>query len=56
MDYKRKLKENEKIDKFLDLARRPKKPRNMKETVIPIISEALGTVSKNMGRETMNWR
>ena len=41
-----KLKESEKIDKYLDLARELKKLWNMKVTVIPILSGALGTTTK----------
>ena len=45
-DYRVKLKESEKRDKYLDLARELKKTVNMKVTVIPIVSGALGTVTK----------
>ena len=48
-DHKVKIKENEKRDKYLDLARELKKKKNfwnMKETVIPIIIGVLGTVPK----------
>ena len=41
-----KLKETEKKDKFLDLARELKKLWNMKATVIPIVIGALGTDTK----------
>ncbi len=40
------MKESEKKDKYLDLARELKKLRNMKVTVIPIAVGALGTVPK----------
>ena len=43
-DHRVKLKENEKIDKYLDLARELKKLWNMK--VKPIVVGALGTVPK----------
>ena len=44
-----KLKENEKKDKYLDLARElEKKTRNMKLMVIPIVIGALGTVTKGL--------
>ena len=45
-DHRIKLKENEKIDKYLDLARELKKLWNMKVTVIPIVIGALGTLTK----------
>ena len=44
-DHRVKLKESEKRDKFLDLARKLKNIRNMKMTVIPIVISALGTVN-----------
>ena len=40
------LKESEKRDKYLDLARELKKLWNMKVTAIPIVIGALGTVTK----------
>ena len=43
-----KVKENEKVKKFLNLARKVKRLRNMKLTVIPIVFGALGTIQKNM--------
>ena len=44
-DHRIKLKENEKRDRYLDLARELKKLWNMKVTVIPIvISETKGLV------------
>ena len=43
-DHRVKLKENEKIIKYLDLAWELKKLENMKVTVIPIIAGVLGTV------------
>ena len=42
------MKESEKKDKYLDLARELKKPWNMKVTMIPVISGALGTVTKGL--------
>ena len=39
-----KIKENEKRDKYLDLPRDPKKAWNMKVTVIPVVTGALGTI------------
>ena len=47
-DHRVKLKENEKKDKYLDLARELKKLWNMKVTVIPIIIGAHGTVTKGL--------
>ena len=41
-----KLKEYEKRDKYLDLARELKKLWNMKVTIIPIVIGAFGTVTK----------
>ena len=43
-----KLKESEKKDKYLDLARELKKLRDMKVPFIPIISGALGTVTEGI--------
>ena len=42
-----KLKENEKKDKYLDLARELKKQWNMKVTVIPIVIGTLGKSPKD---------
>ena len=47
-DHRRKLKENEKRDKYLDLARELKRPWNMKMTVIPIVIRALGKIPKGL--------
>ena len=47
-DHIIKLKENEKEDKYLNLARELKKLWNMKVTFIPIIIGALGTVTKGL--------
>ena len=44
-DLRIKLKECEKNDKYLDLARELKKLRNMKMTIIPILIVAFGTVT-----------
>ena len=43
-----KLKECEKRDKYLDPARKLKKMRNLKVTIIPIVVGALGTVTKGL--------
>ena len=47
-DYRIKLKECEKKDKYLDLARELKKLWNMKVTIIPIVIGAFGTVTKGL--------
>ena len=47
-DHRVKLKESEKSDKYLDLARELKKLWNMKVTVIPIVICAIGTVTKGL--------
>ena len=47
-DYRIKLKECEKRDKYLDLARGLKKLWNMNETIIPIVIGAFGTVPKGL--------
>ena len=47
-DYKLKIKENEKLDKYQNLARALKKLWNMKLTVIPIKAEALRIIQQNL--------
>ena len=47
-----KIKESEKRDKYLDLVRELRKLRNMRVTVIPIITGALGTVNKCLEKRT----
>ena len=47
-DHRVKLKESEKKDKYLDLARELKKLWNMKVMEIPIVIGALGTVTKEL--------
>ena len=47
-DHRIKLKEREKKDKYLDLARELKKLWNMKVTIIPIVIGAFGTVTKGL--------
>ena len=47
-DHKVKLKENEKKDKCLDLARELKKLWNMKVIVIPIVICVLSIVTKGL--------
>ena len=48
VNHRVKLKEREKKDKYLDLARELKKPRNMKVTMKPIVIVALGTFAKGL--------
>ena len=48
VDHRIKLKECEKRDKYLDLARELKKLWNMKVTIIPIVIRAFGTVTKGL--------
>ena len=47
-DHRINLKESEKKDKYLDLAREIKKLWNMKVTIVPIVVGALGTVTKGL--------
>ena len=47
-DHRVKLKENEKKDKYLELAREWKKLWNMKVTIIPIVIGALSTINKRL--------
>ena len=47
-DHKINLKESEKKDKYLDLARELKKLWNMKVTIVPIVVGALGTITKRI--------
>ena len=46
--HRTKLKECEKRDKYLDLARELKKLWNMKVTIIPIVIGTFGTVTKGL--------
>ena len=59
-DHRVELKECEKRDKYLDLARELKKPWNMKATIIPIVSGVLGTKGLVQGLEDLEitgcWR
>ena len=48
VDHKINLKECEKKDKYLDLARELKKLWNMKVTIVPIVIGALGTITKGL--------
>ena len=45
-DHRIKLKESEKKDKYLNLARELKKLWNMKVIIIPIVIGAFGTLTK----------
>ena len=47
-DHKINLKESEKKDKYLDLARELKKLWNMKVTIVPIVIGAFGTITKGL--------
>ena len=48
VDHRINLKECEKKDKYLDLARELKKLWNMKVTIVPIVIGALGTITKGL--------
>ena len=48
VDHRVKLIENEKKDKYLDLARELKNLWNTKVTVIPIVIGTLGTISEEL--------
>ena len=50
------LKENEKIDKYLDLTKELKKLWNMKVMVIPVLGGALGTVPKGLEKKLGKWK
>ena len=47
-DHRVKLKETEKKDMYLDLARELKKLRNMKVTIIPIVIRNLNSVTEEL--------
>ena len=55
-DHRIKLKECEKKDKYLDLTRELKKLWNMKVTIIPIVIDAFGTVTKGLLNGLGCWR
>ena len=55
-DYRIKLKECEKKEKYLDLARELKKLWNMKVTIIPIVTWTFGTVTKGLLKGIREWR
>ena len=52
--HKIKLKENEKRDKYLDIARELKKLWSMKVTKIPIVIGALSRIIKGLRRRIEN--
>ena len=47
-DHRINLKECEKKDKYLDLAREVKKLWNMKVTIVPIVIGSFGTITKGL--------
>ena len=47
-DHRIKLKECEKKNKYVDLARELKKLWNMKVTIVPIVISAFGTITKGL--------
>ena len=47
-DHRINLKESEKNDKYLDLARELKKQWNMKVTIVSVVIVALGTITKGL--------
>ncbi len=47
-DHRINLKESEKKDKYLNLARELKNLWNMKVTIVPIVIGALGTITKGL--------
>ena len=50
-DHRVKLKENEKKNKYLDLAREVKKLWNMKATIIPIVIGGLDKGTRGLGNK-----
>ena len=54
-DQRIKLKECEKTDKYLDLARELKKLWNMKVSVVPIVIGAFGTVTEGLLKDLEDW-
>ena len=49
-DHRINLKESEKKDKYLDLARELKKLWNMEVTIVPIVIGAFGTITKGLSK------
>ena len=54
-DHRINLKECEKKDKYLDLARELKKPWNMKVTILLIVIGALSTITKGLLKGLEDW-
>ena len=50
MDHRKNMKECEKKDKYLDLARELKRLWNMKVTIVPIVIGAFGTITKGLSK------
>ena len=56
-NHSEKIKENEKIDKYLYLAREPKRKLwNLKVTVMSIVYGVLGTVAKKLMQRPEAWK
>ena len=55
-DHRIKLKEWEKKDKYLDIARELKKLWNMKVTIVPIVIGAFGTVTEGLLKGFGSWQ
>ena len=55
-DHRIKLKECEKKNKYLDLAKELKNLWNMHMTIIPIVIRAFGTVTKGLLRDWKTWK
>ena len=54
IDRRVKLKETEKKDKYLKLSRELKKQWNVNVTVVPIVTDALGSVTKRFIKRLEN--
>ena len=54
-DHRIKLKECEKQDKYLNLARELKKLSNLKVTIVPIVIGVFGTVTKGLLKGLEDW-
>ena len=55
-DHRIKLKECEKRDKYLDLARELKKLRDMKVTIVPIVIGDFGTLTEGLLKGWRTWK
>ena len=55
-DHRVKMKESEKINKYLDLARELRTLWNMRVKVVPIVIGALGTIPVVGQRVEKNWK